>query len=242
LKELEAVKRDFIAGVTHDFGTPLHAIKNALEYLQEKKAGPINGKQAEYLLMISNNTHQLTAFINNLLTTARIEAAKVDPFYEPVDALALTREVVDLYKPQAEKKGIQLELSNEEPSLSMVTDVTMFRQILTNLVSNAMKYTPEGNVTLNLSKRDGFTTLKVSDTGIGIAPEHQTLIFDKFFRVRQPKSFPVAQGTGLGLSITKGLAEAMGGTVLVKSEPGKGTTFTVKLPRRASAAAEIKGA
>jgi signal transduction histidine kinase len=232
LKELEGMKRDFIAGVTHDFGTPLHAIKNALELLEEGKAGPLTSEQAEYLLMISNHLGQLSSFVANLLTSARIEAAKAEPFYETVDSLAIAREIVTLYQPEALKKGIELKLLSQQGSLAVVTDATMFRQILTNLVSNALKYTLKGAVSISLSREDGFATLQVSDTGIGIDTKDQNLIFDKFYRVRQGKNFPVQPGSGLGLSIVKGLAEAMGGGILLESQPGKGSTFTVNLLQR----------
>src|ERR1035441_3408811 len=98
LRELDEMKRDFTSGVTHDLGTPLHAIRSAINYLQAGDAGPLTEKQAEYLLMVSNSTSNLTAFINNLLTTARIEAAKVDPYPEPVDVFAHVKELVDLYR------------------------------------------------------------------------------------------------------------------------------------------------
>jgi len=232
LKELEAMKRDFVAGVTHDFGTPLHAIRTALELLQEGKPGPLTNQQAEYLLMVSNSTIQLTSFINNLLTTARIEAAKSEPYYESLDVMALAQEVVNLYRPQAQKKGVELLVFNEASAPRVVTDAVMFRQILTNLISNAMKYTLEGSITVILAEAGGNFVLKVMDTGIGIDPKNQELIFDRFFRVRQPKDFPVQQGSGLGLSIVKGLAEAMGGSVSVESRLGAGATFTVRLPKR----------
>ena len=232
LRELEGMKRDFVAGVTHDFGVPLHAMKNALELLAEGQAGPLTPRQSEYLLMVSNNLDHLQAFIHNLLTTASIEAAKVTPFYEPLDALALAREIVELYRLEARKKGISLELLNEEASLVIVTDVTLFRQILTNLVSNALKYTLKGRVSIGLKKEKGFSTLQVADTGIGIDAKYQDLVFDKFFRVRQTKDFPVQSGSGLGLSIAKGLAETMGGSILLESRPGQGSVFTVNLVQR----------
>lgn len=232
LKELETMKRDFVAGVTHDFGTPLHAMQNAIELLSEEKAGPLTPGQSEYLLLLTNNLAQLGSFIENLLTSARIEAAKAEPFYEPIDALALTREIVALYQPEALKKGIDLQLLNGEDTLALVTDATMFRQILTNLVSNAMKYTLKGGVSVRLSRDNRFSTLQVTDTGIGVDPKHHQMIFDRFFRVRQGKNFPIQPGTGLGLSIAKGLAEAMGGSILLESQPGKGSTFSVKLLQR----------
>jgi signal transduction histidine kinase len=232
LKELEAMKRDFVAGVSHDFGTPLHAIKNALDMIQEGKMGPLTDKQAEYLLMMSNNTVQLTAFVENLLTSAKIEAAKSEPYYESLDAKTFAMDVINLYRSQAEKQGIELMVLNQGASPNIVIDATMFRQILSNLVSNAMKYTLKGSITIFLTEDTRNHIIKVKDTGIGIDPKNKELIFDKFFRVRQPKEFPERQGSGLGLSITKGLVEAMGGTIALDSRLGEGSTFTVRLPRR----------
>jgi len=240
LKELEAMKRDFVAGVTHDFGTPLHAIRNALEIMQENRAGELTAKQAEYLMLISNSTIQLTSFINNLLTTASIEAAKAEPYYELFDVVALAREVVELYQPLAENKGLWLKLESSASTLLLVSDVIMMRQILTNMISNAMKYTVTGGAMVNLFEVGDVFTMTISDTGIGIDLKNQELIFDKFFRVRQPKSFSVQQGAGLGLAIVKGLVEVMKGSVSVESRPEGGTTFTIRLPRRTLPDNDIK--
>jgi signal transduction histidine kinase len=232
LKELDEMKRDFTAGVTHDLGTPLHAIRSAINFLQAGDAGPLTEKQSEYLLMVSNSTANLTAFINNLLTTARIEAAKVDPYPEPVDVFAHVKELVDLYQPQAAEKGIRLILTRKSNYLSLVADVTMFRQIVLNLLSNALKFTPKGQVEVLLSEEDGNFVLEVRDTGIGIDPKYHQLIFEKFYRVHQPAKSAARQGSGLGLTIVKGLVEAHGGKVTVESEPGKGSNFKVVLPKQ----------
>jgi len=232
LKELDEMKRDFTAGVTHDLGTPLHAIRSAINYLQAGDAGPLTEKQTEYLLLVSNSTANLTAFINNLLTTARIEAAKVDPYPEPVDVFEHVKELVDLYQPQARERGLRLTLVKKTQYISLVADVTMFRQIVLNLLSNALKFTPAGEVDVILSEQDGDFILQVRDTGIGIDQAFQTLIFDKFYRVRQPTGAQARQGSGLGLTIVKGLAEAHGGRVIVESELGKGSAFTVILPKQ----------
>ena len=232
LKELETMKRDFISGVTHDFGTPLTAIKTSLDFMQEGRSGPLTPKQSEYLLVMSNSTHQLTDFVNNLLTTAKIEAAKNEPYYEEVDAAQMAGEVAKLYESEAMKNGIEIQVVQDPATPLLVTDVIMFRQILTNLVSNAMKYTLKGSITLRLGGDAQSFILKVADTGLGIAPENQELIFDRFFRVRQPKDVPARQGSGLGLSIVKGLVESMGGTISVESRLGAGSTFIVKLPKR----------
>ncbi len=232
LKELDEMKRDFTSGVTHDLGTPLHAIRSAINYLQAGDAGPLTEKQSEYLLMVSNSTSNLTAFINNLLTTARIEAAKVDPYPEPVDVFAHVKELVDLYQPQAEEKGVKLTLTRKSSYLSLVADVTMFRQMVLNLLSNALKFTPKGEVEILLSEEDGNFILEVRDTGIGIDLQYHRLIFEKFYRIHQPVGSPARQGSGLGLTIVKGLAEAHGGRVTVESALGTGSTFKVALPKQ----------
>lgn len=232
LKELDGMKRDFMSGVTHDLGTPLHAIRSAINYLQAGDAGPLTEEQAEYLLMVSNSTTNLTAFINNLLTTARIEAAKVDPFPEPVDVFAHVKELVDLYQPQAKERGVRLTLIKKTHYISLVADVVMFRQIVLNLVSNALKFTPQGEVDVILSEEDGHFFLEVADTGIGIDPKYHQLIFEKFYRVHQDSKSLARQGSGLGLTIVKGLVEAQGGSVSVQSALGQGSRFRVVLPKQ----------
>jgi signal transduction histidine kinase len=234
LKELDEMKRDFIAGVSHDFGTPLHAIRSACNYLQAGDAGVVTDKQAEYLLMISNAAQHLIAFVNNLLTVSRIEAAKLQPYFEPVDVMAHTSELVSLYQAHARERGVELRLTRKVPYISLAADVTMYRQMVMNLISNALKFTSQGTVEVVLAEADGDFSLEVKDTGIGIDPKYHALIFDKFYRIKQPKEFPNQQGSGLGLSIVKGLAEAHGGSVTVESVPGAGSTFRIRLPKQPS--------
>jgi signal transduction histidine kinase len=232
LKELDEMKRDFVAGVTHDLGTPLQAIRSAINYLQAGDAGPLTEKQSEYLLMVSNSTASLSAFINNLLTTARIEAGKVEPHFEPVDVFTHVKELVDLYQPQAREKGVKLSLVKKAHYISLVADVTMFRQIVLNLLSNALKFTPRGEVDVLLSEENGDLVLEVRDTGIGIDPSHHQLVFEKFYRVHQPAGSPARQGSGLGLTIVKGLVDAHGGHITLESALGKGSSFRVAIPKQ----------
>jgi signal transduction histidine kinase len=232
LKELDEMKRDFVSGVTHDLGTPLHAIRSAANFLQEGHGGALTDKQGEYLLMISNNTTHLIGFINNLLTVARIEAAKVDPYLEAVDVMTHLNDLVTLYQTQAQAKGLTLTLVKKAPYVSLISDVTMFRQIAQNLLSNAIKFTDTGSIELTVSEQNGDLLLEVKDTGIGIDPQYQELIFDKFFRVKQPKEFQTREGSGLGLSIVKGLVSVLGGTVKVESSLGRGSVFKVSLPKQ----------
>ncbi len=180
--------------------------------------------------MVSNSTAHLTAFINNLLTTARIEAAKVDPSGTGGCLRPCERNGGPLPAPGC-REGGQITLVKEDPYISLVADVTMFRQIVLNLLSNAVKFTPKGEVEVILSEEEGNFILEVKDTGIGIDAK-QKLIFDKFYRVHQPPGMPARQGSGLGLTIVKGLAEAQGGRVKVKSALGKGSVFKVILPKQ----------
>ncbi len=234
LKELDAMKRDFVAGVTHDFGSPLHAIRTTIDHLLSGQAGRLDDRQAEYLLMISNNLASLTAFVNNLLTVSRIEAAKVEPYPEPVDVLGHVGELTRLWEAQVRGKGVELVLTRRGPYISLEADLTMFRQIVMNLLSNAVKFTDHGRIEVVVGEEGGDFVLEVRDTGIGIDPRHHSLVFDKFFRVRQAEAADRRPGSGLGLSIVKGLAEAQGGVVELESEPGRGSIFRVRLPKQAA--------
>jgi signal transduction histidine kinase len=142
------------------------------------------------------------------------------------------QELMGLYEAQAGERGVELVLVRQAPYISLVADVTMFRQIFMNLLSNAVKFTENGRVEVELSEADGDFILKVRDTGIGVDPKYHGLIFDKFYRVRQGEAGPARQGSGLGLAIVKGLVEAQGGSVSVASMLGKGAQFTVRLPRQ----------
>jgi signal transduction histidine kinase len=232
LKELDAMKRDFVSGVTHDLGTPLQAIRSASNALIAGRAGALNNGQSEYLLMISNHLEGLTAFIQNLLSMARIEAGKVEPYYETFDAAKMLGEWVKLYRAQAEEKGLELAFECRLRDASLHADLLQFRQMFANLLSNAFKFTREGGILVELLGNSQWLILKVADTGIGIDPRYHQLVFDRFFRVRQPKGAPARQGTGLGLAIAKGLAEAHGGGLSVQSRLGHGSTFILELPRR----------
>jgi len=233
LKELDEMKRDFVAGVTHDFGSPLHALRSTVDHLLSGDAGKLGERQAEYLLMISNNLASLTAFVNNLLSVARIEAAKAEPYFEPVDVLAHVSELMKLYESQAREKGLEWVLTKRSPYLSLEADVTMFRQIVMNLLSNALKFTDQGKVEVVLGEEGGDLVMEVRDSGIGIDPKFHAMVFDKFFRVHQDGDKPLRQGSGLGLAIVKGLAELHGGSVSIESALGGGATVIVRLPKQA---------
>ncbi|MGH7442782.1 MAG: HAMP domain-containing sensor histidine kinase, partial [bacterium] len=236
LKELDTLKRDFVNGVTHDLGTPLHAMRASVNFLQSGKAGPLNDAQSDYLLILSNSTELLRQFLDNLLTVSRIEAGKVEPFPEAFDPGREVEELVRLYEPQADERSLDLELEPVSVPLILTADRLQFRQMVLNLLTNAFKFTDQGGINLSLQLEDGWLRLQIIDSGIGVEEKYQELIFDKFFRVRQPVGGPERKGTGLGLAIARGLAQAHGGSLEVFSRPGKGSTFTLRLPHARRAA------
>jgi signal transduction histidine kinase len=230
LKDLDRMKRDFVNGVTHDLGTPLHSMRSAVNYLQQGKAGPLNGAQADYLLILSNAVEFLNQFIQNLLSVAQIEAGKVQRFAQAFDPHEAAREVMDLYGAQAREAGLELKLEGPAQPLVLMADRLQFKQMLLNLLTNALKFTDQGGITVSLRKDEHLLELRVRDSGIGIDPSYHALVFDKFFRVRQPEGGEARKGTGLGLSIARGLAEAHGGTLTVESGLEQGSTFILRLP------------
>ena len=232
LKELDEMKRDFTSGVTHDLGTPLYAIRSAISFLQEGGAGRVSRRQAEYLLVISNAAENLSSFIQNMLTLARIEAGKAETYLEEFDPAGELEPWLKLYKAQAVEKGLKLVWKNESEGVRLVADITQFRQIFLNLISNALKFTEKGTIIVNLKLKNSDLILSVSDTGIGIDPRYHQLVFDRFYRVRQQENGPARQGSGLGLSIVRGLLLNHSGRMELRSELGKGAEFRVYFPRK----------
>lgn len=173
---------------------------------------------------------RLTSLTDRLLVLARADAGMHAVRPESIDAAAIAREVVDLYAPAAENKGVGLVYSNGNRS-PIAVDPVLFRQALVNLVDNAVKYTPAGGqVEVSAALLHGAVQIAVADTGPGIAPEHQPRIFERFYRVDPARSPSAHAGTGLGLAIVKWSVEACGGSVGVASQPGRGSTFTLTFP------------
>jgi signal transduction histidine kinase len=170
----------------------------------------------------------MRAVVEDLLTLARADAGELAPRRDPLDLAALVRETAGLMAGEARWRGIAIEL--DLGSASLRGDRSRLQELVTNLLANALRYNREGGrVTLRLHTRGGVAVLDVSDTGIGIPPEEQALVFERFYRVDKARSRE-AGGSGLGLAISRWIAEAHGGRILLESEPGAGTTFRVELP------------
>ncbi len=228
-KQLDEMKSDFVNMVAHELRSPLVSIRQLNSVLIEGLAGPLDKKQKEFVKRGMNKIDSLLDLINDLLDVAKIEAGKYVQHQVPTDIGQIIGEVVALMEPRAQEQGIRLTHSCHglKPVLA---DPKNMEEIINNLASNAINYSPEGGrVTIIARGLGEYMEIRVEDTGVGISPEELPKIFDKFYRVKHPKTRQV-MGTGLGLAIVKGVVEAHHGKIDVESVVDKGTTFRVLLP------------
>jgi len=235
LKELDQMKDDFVSSVSHELRSPLTSIKGYVDFILRGKAGPLNEKLIEYLTIVKNNTSRLGMFINDILDLAKIDAKRFELGKEALELPPLIEEMVTFFRPQAEETKIQL-AAVVPTSISLVSaDQDKLRQVFTNLLSNAFKFTPEGGkVTIEAKNAESgdFVEIAIKDTGVGIAKEDLQKVFDKFQQVKPPGGkIKKVKGTGLGLAIVKGIVEAHGGRIWVESELNKGSNFIFTLPK-----------
>jgi PAS domain S-box-containing protein len=230
-KELDLMKSEFVATVSHDLRAPLTFMRGYATMMP--MVGPLNEKQQEFANKIITGIEQMTKLIDDLLDLGRIEAG-VGLAREACRLDEIVRGIVDTLRPHAENKGLTLAIEAPPDMPAAHGDPTLLRQAITNLVDNAIKYTPSGGqVNVRLAADNGRFRVAVADTGLGIAPADQTHLFQKFFRVKQRGSTQV-KGSGLGLAIVKSIVERHGGRVWVDSKLGKGSTFYVELPNGAA--------
>ena len=238
LQELDRLKSDFVANVSHELRTPLTAIKGAVDLILREVPGPLTERQIHYLTRVRSNTQHLAGLINDLLDLSKIEEGKVELQAERVSLGGLIHEVMETLKPLAAEKSIELEAALE-PTMLVWADRDKVTQVLTNLIGNAIKFTPpRGKVMISsMTQNQDWAQVSVSDTGAGISTEERGKIFDKFYQIAA-NGEPKPKGTGLGLAICKTLVELHSGKIWVESELGKGSTFYFTLP--AAVAAEAK--
>jgi signal transduction histidine kinase/FixJ family two-component response regulator len=234
LKELDKMKSEFIAMVTHELRAPIAAVEQQLTVILNRMAGEVTEKQEQLLSRAKQRTRGLLDLIKDLLDLSKIEAGKMVQYKEPLSLQEVIQRVVDLMRTEAENKKIDLQFSAPSKISLIHADRNSMEGIFTNLISNAIKYTPEGGkVWVHLGEEGGFVKANVSDTGIGIKKEDLPRIFDKFYRVKTTETRQIV-GTGLGLSIVKSIVYAHLGSITVESEEGGGTTFTVSFPKESN--------
>jgi two-component system phosphate regulon sensor histidine kinase PhoR len=231
LRRLEGVRRDFVANVSHELKTPLTAIRALVETLIEDR-GMEPATRERFHEKIRDQAARLSSLVGDLLTLARVESQ--GPVHErrPLDVRSIVRDSAASIAHACGQKGLTLAISTAPEPLVVDGDEESLRQIVDNLLDNALKYTPSGGrIAVSALASEREAVLEVADTGIGIEPRDLERIFERFYRVDRARSRELG-GTGLGLSIVKHLALSLGGNVAVESRPGHGTTFRVVLPRR----------
>jgi PAS domain S-box-containing protein len=236
-----SAKSQFLAHMSHELRTPLNAIIGYSEMVEEEVADVGHPELAPDLQKIRAAGRHLLALINDILDLSKIEAGKLELYVEPFDVADTVREVTTTIRPLVEKNANRLEVRCADALGTMRSDLVKVRQALLNLLSNACKFTDHGTVTLTAGREkngDGaeWLVFTVSDTGIGMTPEQMGKLFAAFSQADASTARRYG-GTGLGLAITRRFCQMMGGDVVVSSEPGKGSTFTVRLP----AALEAEG-
>jgi signal transduction histidine kinase len=227
LVKANRAKSDFLAMMSHELKTPLHAIRGYSQLLLEGVDGPLTPAQREDLENILNAGDHLLELIDNILRFSKLEASEDRPYFEAVETSTIGEEAVKAVSALARSKG--LELSYHVEPCTLIADGTKIKQALINLLSNAIKYTPTGRVTLSGTVRENEYIFSVADTGIGIPEHERSRIFEPFTQLDSSNTREF-QGVGLGLAIVKKYVEMHGGRVLVESEVGRGSVFSLVLP------------
>ncbi|RJQ41509.1 MAG: CBS domain-containing protein [Nitrospiraceae bacterium] len=229
LENIEKIKSQFIANVTHELRSPVNAIIGLAELMKMScEKGYIDQVKDRLTLIMSGATH-LRAIITNILDLSKIEAGKMEIIYENFDLMRIVREVAETTKVLLGAKPVAVTVNSEMQSLQIVSDPVKIKQILTNLMGNAAKFTDRGKIMLSVAESDDKLNIRVTDTGIGIRKEDMERLFTAFSQVGDAAT-KRHEGTGLGLTITKNLLDMLGGDIALNSEFGQGTTFEVTLP------------
>jgi PAS domain S-box-containing protein len=229
-KLLDRMKDDFVGTVSHELRTPLTAIRGFIELVADGDAGPVTETQREFLQIAGRNTDKLGVLINDLIDMNLIESRRLDIRRGPLDLTEVLSDVASTFRTMAQSKGLTFQQDVQQlPRIS--GDGRRLVQVFSNLVSNAIKYTPRGEVGITAAPCESGVEVTVHDNGIGLTPEEQAQLFTRFFRGRSPV-VTEAGGTGLGLVIAKAIIERHEGTITVESQVGKGTRFVVRFPAR----------
>ncbi len=229
VRKLEQIRTEFVSNVTHELKTPLTSIRGFVETL---KNGAIEDTAVavKFLDIIDIEAERLYTLINDILQLSEIEAMRKDDSVMEIDLKQIIDEVVLILKSSADKKNIVLEVSTEPSQIHVIASRNRIKQMLINLIDNAIKYNVEnGKIFIKAEKDNGNTIISIKDTGIGIPGIHHSRIFERFYRIDKGRSRNMG-GTGLGLSIVKHIVNLYSGDIHIISEPGKGTEFIVKLP------------
>jgi len=228
-EQANRLKTEFLANMSHELRSPLHTIIAFAELLAEQTDGALNEKQKHFVGYIHKDGLDLLSLINDLLDLSKIEAGRLELQQQPFPLDAVVNDALTSVRPRAAAKSLEIETDVSIPS-RIFADRLRFKQILLNLLTNAIKFTPDGGrIRVGAVLCGAFAEISISDTGIGIPEDRQQAVFDRFYQVRAGIQGG-HEGTGLGLAITKRLVEQHGGSIRVRSEPGNGACFTFTVP------------
>ncbi len=230
LSDANDAKSRFLRSMSHELRTPLNSVIGFSDILAKGHAGPVNEEQRRQAEMINHSGQHLLALINDILDLSRIEADKLQLDFERFDIAALAEEALDSVASDATARGIETQLEAPSDLVMITSDPLKVRQILLNLIGNAVKFTDHGSVTVRIHQPGhNMLAIDIIDTGPGIPPEEHERLFEEFAQAETADTASQV-GSGLGLAIARGLARALGGALTLESEVGVGSTFTVVLP------------
>lgn len=229
LEKINALKSSFIAHVTHELRAPVNAIISMVELLTRASRDGNVGKMGEMLQLLTSSVTSLRALVTNVLDLSKLEAGRMDVFVEEFDLAVMVREIAAMARVLIGQKPVTVEVMAHDGPITLWSDSVKVKQVLTNIASNAAKFTDRGQVCFSFAERSGRIAIVVRDTGIGISPEQLERVFEPFVQVEDVHTRR-HDGTGLGLSITRRLLELLGGDLEVESNLGQGSSFTVLLP------------
>jgi protein-histidine pros-kinase len=233
-QEASRFKSQVLAIVSHDLRSPLNSLLGFVTLVQEDRYGPLSEQQKGLLRRVDSNANRLSDLVTTLLDFQRLETGKLPLKMETLDLSALLEELADSFEPELHQAGLALERSLE-PGVRLRSDPTKVRQIVQNLLANAIKYTPKGTIRIEMSRLSdkGGAEIRVKDSGPGIPSESHSEVFKEFHQLESP-FYRGPSGLGLGLTIAKTFAELLGGEIELQSRPGEGSTFIVRMPSEAS--------
>jgi signal transduction histidine kinase len=238
LRELDHLKSSFLANMSHELRTPLNSILGFTEVILEELDGPLTEQMESDLQIVYKNGQHLLHLINDVLDMAKIESGKLTLHPERLDLIEVLEEVIGLTSPLANTKDIELRLDTEFGTLEVEVDRIRIRQVMINIINNAIKFTEQGHIDIRAVPHNDLIRISVKDTGFGIPPNHLESVFQEFTQV-DTTTTRKAGGTGLGLPISRHLVEMHGGKLWAESTgiAGEGSTFFVELPVTAAYAA-----
>jgi signal transduction histidine kinase len=230
LREATELKSRFLAYMSHEFRTPINSMRSITRLLLDRVDGPLTAEQQRQVNFIQQNAIEFAEMVDDLLDLAKVEAGRVEispEWFEMVDLFSALR---GMFKPVLTNPAVNLVFEEPQDVPKLYTDDRKLSQILRNFISNALKFTPKGEVRVSARlEGDSTVTFTVSDNGIGIAQEFHSSIFEDFSQINSPLQKRL-RGTGLGLSLSKKLAQLLGGSVALQSEAGKGSVFSITIP------------